>query len=51
MDEELRSREATIDDLEKQLQRARAEDQRDKLQVMNICSVRKISTAKIGTDR
>ncbi|XP_068212987.1 homer protein homolog 2 isoform X1 [Palaemon carinicauda] len=32
MEDELRSREGTIDDLEKQLQRARAEDQRDKIQ-------------------
>ncbi|XP_066952792.1 homer protein homolog 2 isoform X2 [Macrobrachium rosenbergii] len=35
MEDELRSREATIDDLEKQLQRARAEDQRDKIQHLN----------------
>ncbi|XP_064093484.1 homer protein homolog 2-like isoform X2 [Macrobrachium nipponense] len=35
MEDELRSREGTIDDLEKQLQRARAEDQRDKIQHLN----------------
>ncbi|XP_071540659.1 uncharacterized protein [Panulirus ornatus] len=32
MEDEIRSREATIDELENQLQRARADDQRDKIQ-------------------
>ncbi|KAK7063211.1 Homer protein 2 [Halocaridina rubra] len=35
MEDELSSREATIDDLENQLQRARADDQRDKIQHLN----------------
>lgn len=39
MEEEIRSREATIDELENQLQRARADDQRDKIQVRMMFSV------------